>query len=321
MVGDKKGIVLLNLGGPDSLDAVKPFLSNLFSDREIIRLGPSFLQKPIAWMIAATRAGKTKENYKLIGGRSPLLKITNAQADALRATLSRRGRDMATYVGMRYWRPFIHEALEKAVGDGVNELVALPLFPQYSKATTGSCFNQLKKSSSRHEIKIKFIESWHNHPRYIEALADSILVGLREFGARGPNEVAILFSAHALPKSFVEEGDPYVDQVKATIAAVVRVINASNWHLAFQSRSGPVEWITPSTDEMIKRLASEGVKKVLMVPVSFVSDHIETLYEIDILYKKQAEKLGLTLVRAPSLNAAPKFIEALADIVEDVMRR
>ncbi len=323
MGGDKSGIILLNLGGPDSIDAVRPFLLNLFSDREIIRLGPSSLQRPIAWLIASSRAGKTKENYRLIGGRSPLLDITQAQARALGKTLNERGQDFKTYVGMKYWHPYIEEALDKMAGDGIKDVIVLPLFPQYSRATTGSCFNELKRAVAKHlqDLKLAYIESWHDHPLYIEAIADSVKHGLDHLSAEENGEVHVLFSAHALPKRFVDEGDPYVDQVKATIDAVNRIIGIESWRLSFQSKSGPVEWIGPSTEEAIKSLAKEGVKRLLMVPISFVSDHVETLYEMDILYKRQAEKMGITLARAPSLNTSPKFIEALADIVEAAWNR
>ncbi|MFQ5800299.1 MAG: ferrochelatase [Candidatus Hydrothermarchaeales archaeon] len=315
---DKKGVILLNLGGPDSLDGVRPFLFSLFSDREIIRLGPSFLQKPIAWVIAATRARKTRENYRLIGGGSPILDITKAQARALEERLRERGRELKTYVGMRYWHPSIGEAVERAAHDGIDELIALPLFPHYSRATTGSCFNELKKAIGGYgkNLDVTYVKSWHEHPLYIKALAASIKEGFKGFSSEERNEVQILFSAHALPQKFVDEGDPYVDQVAATINALSSIIDIGSWKLSFQSRSGPVTWIGPETRETIRRLAREGIDKVLLVPISFVSDHMETLYEMDILYKKQAEKLGIAVVRAPSLNTSSKFIEALADIVK-----
>jgi ferrochelatase len=315
---NKKGVILLNLGGPDTLDAVKPFLFKLFSDRDIIRLGPSFLQKPLGWIIAAMRSRKTRENYRLIGGGSPILEITTAQAVALEKRLNKKESGFKTYVGMRYWRPFIGEVVERVVSDGVDELIVLPLFPQYSKATTGSCFNELKRAivGSGEKINVTYVTSWHENPLYIKALATAVEKGLQKFSKDDRKDVHILFSAHSLPQKFIDEGDPYADHLNSTINALLKVTNIGSWELSFQSRSGPVKWIGPKTDETLKELAEKGVDKVLLVPISFVSDHIETLYEMDTLYKKQAEMLGIALERTPSLNTSPEFILALADIVE-----
>jgi ferrochelatase len=312
-----KGVILLNLGGPDSLEVVKPFLLNLFSDREIIKLGPTIFQKPIAWIIAATRAKRTKRNYELIGGGSPLNNITNAQSEALEKNLKKRGWRIKTFVGMKYWSPYINEALEEAANEGISELIALPLFPQYSRATTGSCFKELNKSLSNFPSikKADYITSWHDHPGYIKALSQNIESGLKKFPDNSNEDVKILFSAHALPQSFIEGGDPYVDHINATIHAVAEKLNLDSWELSFQSRSGPVKWIGPETREVINQFGAQGTKNVLLVPVSFVSDHIETLYEMDILYKKQGEDLGITISRAPSLNTSPEFINALTDIL------
>jgi ferrochelatase len=316
---DEKGVILLNLGGPDSLEAVKPFLYNLFSDRDIIRLGPRVIQKPLAWIIASMRASKTKDNYSLIGGSSPILDITIAQAKKLEENLKSGGKQIRTYVGMRYWGPSIGEAVERALNDGLKELIVLPLFPQYSSATTGSCFKEMKRNINPHrkKLRVNFIESWQTHPLYIEAIAQTIREGLRNFEGDKGQDVLILFSAHSLPQKVIDEGDPYVDQINSTVNSVVKKLKIKSWKLSFQSRSGPVRWIGPETNDTIDSVSKEGVKKILMVPISFVSDHIETLYEMDILYKKQAEKLGVILLRAPSLNTSTKFIEALADIVKN----
>jgi ferrochelatase len=316
---DKKGVILLNLGGPDSLDSVRPFLFNLFSDREIIRLGPSILQKPIAKVISFARSGKTKENYQVIGNRSPILDITKAQGKELEKELSREGQKIKVYIGMRYWHPFIPDTLDRAARDGVEELIAIPLFPHYSRATTGSCFKELSKTISAYgqRFRVTYIKNWHKNPLYIEALGEMISEGILSFSSEERKEVAVLFSAHALPQKFIDEGDPYLGQVKETIEAVTKTLYIDSWHLSFQSRSGPVKWIGPKTEETLERLGREGIKNVIIVPISFVSDHIETLYEIDILLKKKAEDLGITLKRAPSLNTTPKFIKALADIVKN----
>ena len=331
------GVLLLNLGGPDSLDAVKPFLFNLFSDREIIRLGPSFLQKPIAYLISSLRGKKTEEAYSLIGGKSPICDITFAQAKALEEVLNKSGISnqesgengssiltshpfIKVSVAMRYWHPLIEKVVPELYESGIRKLIVLSLYPQYSVATTGSSLNKLKEETAKYNIEIFTVLSWFDHPLYIDALVHSIGEGLKIFGqtvsdpAERTSGVHVLFSAHSLPVKFIEEGDPYVDQIKGTIKEIIKKIDI-NWSLSYQSKSGPVQWLGPSTDKMIEELAEKGIKNLLVVPVSFVSDHIETLYEIDILYKKMAEALGMRLERVASLNTTSLFISAMQDIV------
>ncbi len=333
------GVLLLNLGGPDSLQAVRPFLYNLFSDRNIIKLGPSFLQKPIAWLISGIRAQSTKKIYNLIGGKSPILDITTAQAKALEEALNPSpithypSLSFRVYVGMRYWHPFIDEVVPKIYNNGIRKLIVLILYPHYSRATTGSALSQFKEVVSRYPVEIFCISSWFDHPLYIGALVDVIKKGIESFnqnfssnppipplekggkgGFEGRRNVHVLFSAHSLPESFIAEGDPYVYQIQETIKKIVKIMNIE-WHLSYQSKSGPVKWLEPSTEEMLENFAEWGYRNILVVPISFVSDHIETLYEIDILYKDMAQKKGITLKRAESLNTHPLFIEALKDIV------
>jgi protoporphyrin/coproporphyrin ferrochelatase len=338
------GVILLNLGGPDSIQAVKPFLYNLFSDRQIIRLGPSFMQQPLAWLISTTRSKKTEQYYKLIGGKSPILEITTAQATALEESLN-RNTDTKTpgqgdaesqehsephfkvFIGMRYWRPFIEDTVLQMWKDGIQKIIALSLYPQYSIATSGSSFSKFNEVASQYGMKTVNIESWHDHPLYIEALVDVIKKGLDSFLASSPGsnssfilhpssfeDVHVLFSAHSLPQTIIDQGDPYVDQTMGTIREITKRLNMK-WHLSYQSKSGPVKWLAPSTEEKIQELAKEGVRNILMVPISFVSDHIETLYEIDILYRNLAGALGVQIKRTASLNTHPVFIEALKDIV------
>jgi ferrochelatase len=306
MGGDTIGVLLLNLGGPDTPEAVRPFLYNLFSDRDIIRLGPAPLQKPLAWLISTLRYKKTIANYALIGGGSPILDITNAQADALNLRLREHG-DFTVHVGMRYWKPFTEEAVHGMADVGIRRLISLSLYPQYSRATTGSSERALVDALGTHPMERVDIPYWYDHPLYIEAMVDVIKKEVRE-------GTEVLFSAHSLPVSFIEEGDPYVDHIMGTIEAVTKRLDLS-WRLGYQSRSGPVRWLAPSVEEQLEGLAHEGAKDVLMVPVSFVSDHIETLYEIDILYKGMAEGLGMALRRTQSLNTHPLFIGALEDLV------
>ncbi|GBD95195.1 MAG TPA: ferrochelatase [Nitrospirae bacterium] len=322
---DITGIVLLNLGGPDSLRAVRPFLYNLFSDREIIRLGPSFLQKPIAWLISALRSKKAEEMYSRIGGKSPILDITTAQAEALEKALNgsrftvHGSRLFRVYIGMRYWHPFIKDTVQRIIDDGIKHLIVLSLYPHYSKATTGSSVSEFKKRVEGKEINIQYIEPWYDFPPYIEALADLIAGGLSDFNETG---LHLLYSAHSLPESFIREGDPYLDHIKSTIEKVNERLalapynfSGLNWHLSFQSKTGPVKWLEPATEETIKNLATSGCRNLFVIPISFVSDHIETLYEIDILYKEIAQKHGINLRRCRSLNISDKFILAMRDLI------
>lgn len=310
-----KGVLLLNMGGPDSLDAVRPFLYNLFSDREIIRLGPAFLQKPLAALISSVRSSKARELYSLIGGRSPLPEITTAQAAALEARLNAQGAGFRTYVGMSYWHPFITDTLDRIERDGISELVVLTLYPHYSRATAGAALGHFEKAVAGRPIKYAVVPSWFRHPLYVAALVEQIREGFRNFTQQPP----VLFSAHSLPRKFIDEGDPYLAEIEGTIDAAAQQLPMAR-HLSFQSKSGPVAWLEPSTEAKLEELAKQGVRELLVVPISFVSDHIETLYEIDILYRKMARTLGITLRRAPSLNTSPRFIEALADLVETTGR-
>ncbi len=318
-------ILLLNLGGPDSLQAVRPFLYNLFSDRDIIRLGPSFLQKPIAWFISARRSGKSKNMYALIGNKSPILDITTAQAKALETDMNSSlitrypFISFKVYTGMRYWHPFVKDSVRQILDDGITDIIAVTLYPQYSKATTGSSVSELKRVLKGRDVSVTCIEQWYDFPFYIDALAELVYLGISEIGEK---DFEILFSAHNLPEDFILQGDPYVEHTKRTIDEVMKRlslepyhITAVKWHLSFQSKSGPVRWMKPSTEETITGLARRGVRNVLVVPVSFVSDHIETLYEIDILYKDLAGRHGMNLKRCQSLNTSEKFIEALKELV------
>jgi ferrochelatase len=332
------GIILLNLGGPDSLQAVRPFLYNLFSDRQIIRLGPSFMQKPLAWLISTIRSKKTEQYYKLIGGKSPILDITKAQAKALEEALNENfpppspppqgGRvregvpeiNFKVFIGMRYWSPFIEDIIPEIYGNGIRKVIALSLYPQYSVTTSGSSISKLKEVLSNYQMETVYIPSWHAHPLYIEALVDVIKNGIESFAVKAEPEVHVLFSAHSLPQKIIDEGDPYADQTIETIEEITKRIPLK-WHLSYQSKSGPVQWLEPSTEDKIRELAGKGVKNLLVVPISFISDHVETLYEIDILYKKLAESLGINLKRADSLNTHPTFIKALRDIVISELKK
>jgi ferrochelatase len=311
----KIGVVLLNMGGPEKQEDVRPFLYNLFSDRQIIRLGPAVLQKPVAALIAYKRAPMSRENYQKIGGGSPLTRITAEQAQALEQSLSADG-DFIVRCCMRYWPPLADTVVQEMVDAGVTALVALPLYPQYCRATSGSSFSDLKQ----HHIKlgcnfpVQEIRSWPVEPEYIQALVARIRAGLALFTEEEQEKVQLVYSAHSLPKKFIDQGDPYVDELNQTIRAIEE---ETGWQgkLCFQSRSGPVEWLEPSTPDMLAQLARKGCKNILMMPIAFVSDHIETLYEIDMLYRGQAAELGMRLESTRGLNDDPLFIQALRTLV------
>lgn len=308
----KKAVLLLQMGGPDSLDAVEPFLLNLFSDREIIKIGPAWLQPIISRFIVKKRKAHVEENYALIGGKSPLRELTEEQADALEKSL---GSDYRCFIAMRYWRPSTLEALAGIRNAGITDITVLSLYPHYSKATTGSSVKELKRilAEAKADFNVKYIDSFYNNSGYIDALEEKIREGLALFHPLA--DVELLFSAHSLPQSFIDEGDPYLNHVTESVRLVMERFELPH-HLSFQSRAGPVKWLEPSTDDMLKRLAESGVKNLLVIPLSFVSDHIETLHEIDIEYSKKAWELGIAkFERMPSLNSSPTFIAALAQMV------
>jgi ferrochelatase len=312
-MSEKTAVLLLQMGGPDSIDAVEPFLRNLFSDRDIIRIGPAFLQPLIARLIAGRRAPKVERYYEQIGGKSPIRELTESQARALEEAL---GPEFRCFVAMRYWRPSTIEALAAIKKEGFTRVIALSLYPHYSRATTGSSINELKRvlGESGAKFEVSWIDRFYDHPLYIEALCEKIEEGMARFDER--DEVHLLFSAHSLPQSFIDQGDPYLDHILETVRLVMERFGDTEYHLAFQSRAGPVKWLEPSTEEMLRHLGSGGCGNILMVPLSFVSDHIETLYEIDIQYAEEAKALGIAnFRRSPSLNDSPRFIACLADLV------
>lgn len=331
-IDNKIGVLLLNLGGPDSLDAVRPFLYNLFSDRDIIRLGPSFLQKPIAWLISKLRSKKSIEMYSKIGNKSPILELTTAQAQALEEELNRNDGNLNTengtrfkvYIAMRYWHPFTKTTVDQILDDNIDRLIVLTLYPHYSKATTGSSVTDFKKYIKSNDLDVTYINEWYDYPPYIDSLAGLMAEGMSKYNGK---DFHLLFSAHSLPQSFIDEGDPYLDHIKSTIDKVLKRLGSSpynyadlQYQLSFQSRTGPVKWLGPSTEEAIEHLSKSGCKNLFVVPISFVSDHIETLYEIDILYKELAESHGIKLRRCRALNTSDNFIKAMKQLVLDKVK-
>lgn len=316
----RTGVLLLNLGGPEQLEDVRPFLFNLFADPEIIRLPFPWLQKPLAWLISTSRASKSQDNYKEIGGGSPLRRITEEQGAALKNYLQNLGRDVKIYIGMRYWYPFTEEAVAQIKQDGIEELVILPLYPQFSISTSGSSFRLLEKlwqdDPALQKIDYTVIPSWYSSPGYVRAMADLINQELDKLP--NPDEGHIFFSAHGVPVSYVEEaGDPYQREMEHCVELIMKAVDRSNQYtLAYQSRVGPVEWLQPYTEDAIEELAEQGVDDLVVVPISFVSEHIETLQEIDIEYRELAEEAGIKgFHRVPALNTYPVFIEDMGNMV------
>jgi ferrochelatase len=319
----KVGVLLFNLGGPETLRDVKPFLYRLFSDPEIIHIKWSPLRKTVAYMIATLRRKTSEGYYRQIGGGSPLRRLTEDQARALAKELNHRGRDVETFVGMCTWHPFLQEAVDRIEKTKIDSLVILPLFPQYSVTTTGSGFSVLRALIDKHpafkKLDVQWVCSWQDHPTYIESFVQSIKRELAKFS--NPEGVHLLFSAHSIPASYVRNGDPYLEQTKKSVELIMDRLGRRNPHqLSFQSKIGPVKWLEPFTNDVIVQLGKQGVDDVLVVPISFVSEHIETLYELDILYKKVAAEAGVeNFRRVPALNSDPTFIRALAEIVEGAL--
>lgn len=317
----KLGILLFNLGGPETQADVRPFLFNLFSDPEIVRIPIRALQKPLAWVISTARHKKSAAYYARIGGGSPLRRITDEQAAALRDELAERGIDAKVYVGMRYWHPFTKITLDEIERDGITDLIILPLYPQFSVSTTGSSTKEFaalldRRGGLRH-IRRRYITYWHTHESYLAALSAQISEEISKFPDPNPRNVHLLFSAHSVPQSYIDNGDPYLRHTQETVELISnRLGNFSPVHLSFQSKVGPVKWLGPATDAKLRELKAAGVEQLLAIPVSFVSEHIETLYELDLLYKELADELGFkTYRRVPAFNTNPHFISALADLV------
>jgi len=317
------GIVLFQLGGPDSLEAVEPFLLNLFLDPDIIPLGPfGLLRRPIAKMISSRRCTPVAEKYAEIGGRSPIGTLTERQRVRLVEALSPYMEPVAV-TAMRYWKPFTADAVEALRKAGpLDEIVLLPLYPHYSYATTLSSLREWRRiyGNSDGGPRERTIDHFYDHPLYIQALVQRIGSMLRQFV--DSSKIHLVFSAHGLPMSLVEKGDPYPKQIEETVRLVCELgaKQHAGWprthFLCYQSRVGPAKWLEPSLTGTIERLGHEGVKEMLVVPISFVTEHIETLHEINIEAREEAEKLGIEKFRMmPAVGDSPLFIGALKDLV------
>ena len=318
MTKRKIAVVLFNLGGPDGPDAVRPFLFNLFRDPAIIGV-PALLRYPIAALIATTRTKLAKQNYAVMGGGSPLLPETEKQARALEAELAGRfpGAETRCFIAMRYWKPLTDAAAKAVAAFAPDEVVLLPLYPQYSSTTTGSSLKAWGKAY-KGPGRVSTVCCYPTDEAFIQTHAELILAAYDEAGRPGP--ARLLFSAHGLPEKVIEAGDPYQRQVEATAAAVAaRLGKGWDWRVTYQSRVGPMTWIGPATEDEIRAASEEGLALVV-TPIAFVSEHIETLVELDHEYREVALEAGCpAYVRVPALGVAPGFIRGLGRIVHDAV--
>jgi ferrochelatase len=319
----KVGVVMFQLGGPDSLEAVEPFLLNLFLDPDIIPMGPlGFLRRPLAKLISSRRSVPVRGKYAEIGGRSPIGTLTERQRGALVASLSSE-IDPFAVIAMRYWHPLTVEAVEALRKAGpVDEIVLLPLYPQFSYATTLSSLKEWRRvyGQPKGGPPLRTVSQFYDHALYIQAIAQRIGSVLRQF--MDSSRIHLVFSAHGLPMSLVEKGDPYPRQIEATVRMVCEEGRKQfpSWPqthlLCYQSRVGPSKWLQPPLTGTIERLGTAGVKEMLVVPISFVTEHIETLHEINIEAREEAKKFGVEVFRMmPAVGDSPLFIAALKDLV------
>jgi ferrochelatase len=318
-VRDIWGVLFVNMGGPETTDQIKPYLYSIFSDRAIIKLPLSFLlQKPFARLISTLRAPRVAARYRLIGGGSPLLRYDRKLAEGVRETLTAEFPNLRTYVGMRYIEPFIDAQLRHAINDGCKHLVVIPMYPHYCLATTGTALGVIADflSAYRGAISVDIVQYWHDCGGYVALLRTRIAQALAQ--ANPVAKIQLLFSAHSIPESIRRRGDPYVDQIAFTCQLAA---HEHDYLLSFQSATGPVKWVGPDTLATIDKLAGEGVKQLIIVPISFVSDNIETLYDIDIVMNEHCHNLGMQpLIRTATFNGEPDFVEFMAGLVREKVR-
>lgn len=309
----KLAIAAFNLGGPDKPEAVRPFLRNLFRDPAIIQ-APGPIREMLAWLISTTRAKSARENYAKMGGGSPLVPETQKQLDALEAELRSRHADLEVKIwpAMRYWHPFTEDTAREIEAWQPDRVILLPLYPQFSTTTTAS---SLDAWTSATRLQAETICCYPTEEAFIDAhvaLLRDTLSNVDDL-----SNTRVLFSAHGLPKKIVDQGDPYQWQVEQTVAAVVeKMPEITDHEICYQSRVGPLEWIGPSTDDAIER-AGKACKNIVLTPIAFVSEHIETLVELDEEYAELASEHGVPMyLRVPALGTQPEFIKSLADMVD-----
>ena len=313
------GVVLFQLGGPDSLDAIEPFLYNLFCDPDIIdfplaRIG----RKPLAKLISASRARKVQHHYAVIGGYSPIRKHTERQAQALEAELRGQGLDARCFVAMRYWHPFTREAIAQIESAQCDAIVLLPLYPQYSTTTTGSSLNEWLRQYGG-AAPVHCVQAFYRDTTYLDAVLEKINDALWRFPF--PERPEIIFSAHSVPVAVIEKGDPYQRQIEQTVQRLMaRGGWCNSYQLCYQSKVGASKWLQPSLHHTLQQLAKQQVREACVVPIAFVSDHVETLGEIDHEAREYAMELGFSQFEMTAgLNDSAKFIEALAGMVQQAV--
>ncbi len=301
-------VLLMAYGGPDSLDDIRPYLLDVRGGRET----PEALVEEI------------RERYALIGGKSPLLEITNAQARALEEELNRQpGEDTyRTFVGMRHWTPYIRETVAEIARAGLRNVVAICMAPYYSKMSIGAYEQKLNEALSEHAVdwNVRMVGAWNDHPLFITSVAEKVRAGLEQFDPVDRPNVRVIFTAHSLPAAIMQQGDPYAQQFEQTVELVAAAsgLPQGSWHTAYQSAgAAAMRWLGPTLDETVEKLAGEGVRKILVAPIGFVADHVEILFDIDIEAKEEAQELGVQLERTISPNASSSFINALAEIIQE----
>lgn len=313
---------MMNMGGPSTIPEVHDFLSRLFHDHDLI---PLPFQSILAPYIARRRTPKIEKQYTAIGGGSPILKWTKLQGKEMCALLDELNPESAPhkpYVAFRYAKPLTEDMLAEMKKDGVKRAVAFSQYPQYSCSTTGSSLNELYAQSAKEGgIEWSVLDRWPTHPGLVDAVAHNIKKALEKYPVETRDKVILLFSAHSLPMEIVNRGDPYTPEVAATVHAVMTKLGFSNpYRLSWQSQVGPKAWQGPQTSDSVEGLAKRGHKDVCLIPIAFTSDHIETLYELDVEIQEEAEKLGMNLTRAESMNDSPIFIRAIADLVSNHLK-
>jgi ferrochelatase len=319
----QRAILFLQLGGPETLEDVPAFLYRLFSDPDVIRVKPALLRKAIAGAIAIGRKKASRRLYASIGGGSPIRRLTEQQAAGAEQLLREGGREVLVRAAMTCSAPLVEDVVRKLAAQGVHRFLAFPLYPQYSLTTTKGALERSRAAVRKLAPggRLDELSSWPTHPLFVEAHAESIREQAARFPDPRPEAVHLLFSAHSIPKKLItKEGDPYASEVEASIDAIKRRVPWTGpSSLAYQSKLGPVEWLGPSTLEVIRRLGAAGQRQVLVVPIAFVTDHVETLQEIDQLFAEAAREAGIEQFRrTPGLNDRPTFLKALADLARSV---
>jgi len=310
-------VLLLNHGAADSLPGVPTFLGNIFGDLDIIRLpGGGVVQRRLAALIVHLRAPKVQYLYRFMGGGSPLVPYMRAQAGALEARFADDPDvDVDVHLALRYYTPSIEEALVEVLASGVRDVVAFPQYPQYSDTTVGSCMNQFARAveavPGAEDLDVAIVPAFGADPAYVKFLAGRV----RQAMEAAPNGATLLFSAHSIPMKSVREGDPYPDECAEQAALVAAAAGVDSWELAYQSRSGPVAWLTPDLPAHVESLMDDGRRHFVVVPLSFVQDHLETLVELDVQLATEIERRGGTIVRVRAANNAPEFADLSAALV------